>query len=94
MFRDTPTSVRVWQVVFALIALSNLPNVFGGAEASSTGWMGFIGFALFSASYEFRYRRVVAAARGDVQSMGRVELATMVAGGALIVIRLGIRLMA
>ena len=56
--------------------------------------MGFFGFALFSASYEFRHRRVVAATRGDVQSMGRIELVTMVAGGALIVIRLGIRLMA
>ena len=94
MFKDTPTSVRVWQVVFALIALSNLPNVLGGAEASSTGWMGFFGFALFSVSYEFRHRRVVAATRGDMQSMGRIELATMVAGGALIVIRLGIRVMA
>ena len=94
MFKDTPTSVRVWQVVFALIALSNLPGVLGSADLSSTGWMGFFGFALFSASYEFRHRRVVAATRGDVQSMGRIELVTMVAGGALIVIRLGIRLMA
>ena len=94
MFKDTPTSVRVWQVVFALIALSNLPGVLGTADSSSTGWMGFFGFALFSASYEFRYRRVVAATRGDVQNMGRIELATMVAGGALIVTRLGIRLMA
>ena len=94
MFRDTPTSVRVWQVVFALIALSNLPNVLGAAETATTGWMGFFGFALFSASYEFRHRRVVAATRGDVQNMGRIELATGVAGGALIVVRLGIRLMA
>ena len=94
MFKDTPTSVRVWQVVFALIALSNLPGVLGVAESSSTGWMGFFGFALFSASYEFRHRRVVAATLGDLQGMGRIELATGVAGGALIVIRLVIRLMA
>jgi len=56
--------------------------------------MGFIGFALFATSYEFRHRRVVAATRGDAQKMGSIELATMVVGGALILIRLGIRLMA
>ena len=93
MFTDTPTSVRVWQVLFALIALSNLPGVLGAADSSSTGWMGFIGFALFATSYEFRHRRVVAATRGDAQKMGSIELATMVVGGALILIRLGIRLM-
>ena len=92
MLSDTPTSVRVWQVVFAVIALSNLPGVFGPTDSSLAGWMGFLGFGLFSASYEFRHRRVVAATNGEVQKMGRIELVTMIVGGALIVIRLGMRL--
>ena len=91
MFSDTPTSVRIWQVLFAVIALSNLPGVFSATESALVGWMGFLGFGLFSASYEFRHRRVVAATNGDVQRMGRVELVTMIVGGALIVIRLGMR---
>lgn len=94
MFSDTPTSVRVWQVVFALIALSNLPGFFGSTDSSLVGWMGFLGFGLFSASYEFRHRRVVAATNGSVQKMRRIELVTMIVGGALIVIRLGMRLAA
>ena len=92
MFSDTPTSVRVWQVVFVLIALSNLPGVFGSSDSSLAGWMGFLAFGLFSASYEFRHRRVVAATNGDVQKMGRIELATGIVGGALIVTRLCMRL--
>ncbi len=91
MFKDTPTSVRIWQVLFAVIALSNLPGVFSATDSPLVGWMGFLGFGFFSASYEFRHRRVVAATNGDVLKMGRVELVTMIVGGALIVIRLGMR---
>ena len=91
MFSDTPTSVRVWQVLFAVIALSNLPGFFSATNSPLVAWMGFLGFGLFAASYEFRHRRVVAATNGDVQKMGRVELVTMIVGGALIVIRLGMR---
>ncbi len=91
MFSDTPTSVRVWQVLFAMIALSNLPGAFSATDSPPVGWMGFLGFGLFSATYEFRHRRVVAATNGEVQKMGRAELVTMVVGGALIVIRLGMR---
>ena len=93
MFSDTPTSVRVWQVLFALIALSNLPGVFASVDSSLVGWMGFVGFGLFSVSYEFRRRRVVAAQNGDVQSMNVFEKVTMFVGGSLIIIRLVKRLM-
>ncbi len=88
MFTDTPTSVRVWQVLFALIALSNLPGVFASVDSSLVGWMGFVGFGLFAISYEFRHRRIVVAQKGDVQSMNAYEKVTMFVGGALIVIRL------
>ncbi|HPV25263.1 MAG TPA: hypothetical protein PLJ65_13895, partial [Casimicrobium sp.] len=60
---------------------------------SLVGWMGFVGFGLFSVSYEFRHRRVVAAQNGDVQSMNVFEKVTMFVGGSLIIIRLVKRLM-
>ena len=91
MFSDTTTSVRVWQVLFAVIALSNLPGLFSATDSPLVGWMGFLGFGLFSASYEFRHRRVVAATNGGAQKMGRIELVTMSIGAALILIRLGMR---
>ena len=91
MFSDTPTSARVWQVLFAVIALSNLPGLVSVTDSLLVGWMGFLGFGLFSASYEFRHRRIVAATNGDTQKMGRIELVTMSIGAALILIRLGMR---
>lgn len=90
MFKDTPTSVRMWQVLFAIIALTNAPALFDGTSPPLPAWLGVIGFAMFCASYQFRHQRISAAEPGS--KMSTVELVTFGVGIAALLARVALRL--
>lgn len=90
MFTDTPTSVRMWQVLFAIIAISNAPALFDGTSPPLPAWLGVVGFAMFCLSYQFRHQRITLAEAGS--TMSSVEKVTFGAGIAALLARLALRL--
>ena len=89
VFKDTPTSVRMWQVLFAIIALTNAPALFDGTSPPLPAWLGVLGFALFCASYQFRHQRITHAEGGS--KMSTVEQVTFGLGIAALVARVALR---
>ena len=90
MFTDTPTSVRMWQVLFAIIAVSNAPALFDGTSPPLPAWLGVIGFAMFCVSYQFRHQRISHAE--SASKMSSVERVTFVMGIAALLARVALRL--
>ena len=89
VFKDTPTSVRMWQVLFAIIALMNAPALFDGTSPPLPAWLGVIGFAMFCVSYQFRHQRISLAEAGS--KMSTVEKATFGLGIAALLARVALR---
>ncbi len=89
MFKDTPTSVRMWQVLFAIIAVSNAPALFDGVSPPLPAWLGVGGFALFCISYQFRHQRISLAQAGS--KMSTVEQVTLGLGIAALLARVALR---
>ena len=89
MFTDTPTSVRMWQVLFAIIAITNAPALFDGQSPPLPAWLGVAGFALFCISYQFRYQRISLAEAGS--KMSTVEQVTFGLGIAALLARVALR---
>ena len=92
MFKDTPTSVRMWQILFAIIALMNAPALFDGTSPPLPAWLGVLGFAMFCVSYQFRHQRISLAEAGT--KMATVEQVTFGLGIAALVARVALRLSA
>ena len=89
MFTDTPTSVRMWQVLFAIIAISNAPALFDGTSPPLPAWLGVTGFAMFCVSYQFRHQRISLAEPGT--KMSTVEQVTFGLGIAALLARVALR---
>ena len=89
MFRDTPTSVRMWQMLFAMIALWNIPALFDDKGSLLPAWLGVGGFALFCVSYQFRHQRITLAEVGN--KMSGIEQVTFGLGIAALLARVAIR---
>ena len=89
MFTDTPTSVRMWQILFAIISLTNAPALFDGTSPPLPAWLGVLGFAMFCVSYQFRHQRISLAQAGT--KMSTVEQVTFGLGIAALLARLALR---
>ena len=89
MFTDTPTSVRVWQVLFGIIAISNAPALFDGTSPPLPAWLGVIGFTMFGVSYQFRHQRITLAEPST--RMSTVEKVTFGLGMAALIARVALR---
>ena len=89
VFKDTPTSVRMWQVLFAIIALMNAPALFDGTSPPLPAWLGVTGFAMFCVSYQFRHQRISLAEAGS--KMSNVEKVTFGLGIAALLARVALR---
>ena len=89
VFKDTPTSVRMWQVLFAIIALTNAPALFDGTSPPLPAWLGVIGFAMFCVSYQFRHQRIALAEAGS--KMSNVEKVTFGLGIVALLARVALR---
>lgn len=90
MFTDTPTSVRIWQVLFGALAILNLPGMLQ-SESSAMSWAGVVAFSLIAASYHFRHARVVQATRGEHVAMSKLEATLLYGGVGLVVLRIVMR---
>ncbi len=89
MFTDTPTSVRMWQILFGIIAITNAPALFDGTSPPLPSWLGVIGFVMFCVSYQFRHQRISLAEAGT--KMSTVEQVTFGLGIAALLARVALR---
>ena len=89
MFTDTPTSVRMWQVLFGIIAITNAPALFDGTSPPLPSWLGVLGFVMFCVSYQYRHQRISLAEPSA--RMSNVEKVTFGLGIAALVVRVALR---